>query len=74
MSEKRRNVVIGLDSAPPVNLRITQTDLDQLNSALGQGKWITLTSDDATVQINSDKIVFVRVESDEPKVGFGLGL
>ncbi|MGX6447010.1 hypothetical protein ACVU7I_02905 [Patulibacter sp. S7RM1-6] len=70
--DKQLRVSIGLDSAPPLAVRLTEAQLATLRDALKTGGWTNLVAEDAEVQLNLDKVVFVRVEKDEPRVGFGL--
>lgn len=70
--DKQLRVSIGLDSAPPLAVRLTEAQLQTLRESLTTGGWADLEGEDAHVQLNLDKVVFVRVEKDEQKVGFGL--
>ncbi len=72
MSDDKLRVSIGLDSAPPVAVRLTKDQLATLRKALDQGGWTEVEAEDATVHLNLDKVVFLRVDKDEPKIGFGL--
>jgi len=72
VSDDKLRVSIGLDSAPPVAVRLTASQLEGLRKALDQGGWTDVEADDATVHLNLDKVVFIRVDKDEPKIGFGL--
>lgn len=70
--EKQLRVSIGLDSAPPLAVRLTEAQLQTLRESLSAGGWSDFEGEDARIQLNLDKVVFVRVEKDEQKVGFGL--
>lgn len=70
--DKQLRVSIGLDSAPPLAVRVTESQLKALRKALDGGGWADIETEDAEVQLNLDKVVFVRVDKDEPKIGFGL--
>jgi hypothetical protein len=70
--DKQLRVSIGLDSAPPLAIRLTQPQLDALRQALSAGGWTDVVAEDADVHLNLDKVVFVRVDKDDQKVGFGL--
>ena len=72
MSDDKLRVSIGLDSAPPLSVRLTESQLQDLKGSLKGGGWSDLEADDARVTLNLDKVVFVRVDKDEPKIGFGL--
>lgn len=70
--DKQLRVSIGLDSAPPLTVRLTTAQLDELRGALPNGGWSVIEAEDAQVHLNLDKVVFLRVEKDDQKVGFGL--
>lgn len=72
MSDDKLRVSIGLDSAPPLSVRLTESQLQDLRGSLEGGGWSDVEADDARVTLNLDKVVFVRVDKDEPKIGFGL--
>ena len=70
--DKQLRVSIGLDSAPPLTVRLTASQLDALRGNLACGGWTEVEAEDAHVNLNLDKVVFLRVEKDDQKVGFGL--
>ncbi len=72
MSDDKLRVSIGLDSAPPLSVRLTAAQLKTLQAALPAGGWTDVEGEDAKVHLNLDKVVFIRIDKDEPKIGFGL--
>ena len=72
MSDDKLRVSIGLDSAPPLSVRLTASQIETLQAALPGGGWTDVDGDDAKVHLNLDKVVFIRIDKDEPKIGFGL--
>lgn len=72
MSDDKLRVSIGLDSAPPLSVRLTAAQLKTLQDALPGGGWTDVEGEDAKVHLNLDKVVFIRIDKDEPKIGFGL--
>lgn len=72
MSDDKLRVSIGLDSAPPLAVRLTESQLQAFKESLRSGGWTDLDADDARVTLNLDKVVFVRIDKDEQKIGFGL--
>jgi hypothetical protein len=72
VSDDKLRVSIGLDSAPPLAVRLTESQLQDLRTKVQGGGWADIEADDAQVSLNTDKVVFVRVDKDEPKIGFGL--
>ena len=65
-------IVIGFEASPPLGLRVSEEDLDKLKAALeaGGGGWYDVEALDGGVRLNLAKIVYVRVEADEHRVGF----
>jgi len=64
-------IVIGFEASPPLGLRVSQETLDKLNGALEGGSgWYDVEAIDGGVRLNLAKIVYVRVEADEHRVGF----
>ena len=72
MSDDKLRVSIGLDSALPLAVRLTESQLQDLKGSLKGGGWTDLEAEDARVTLNLDKVVFLRVDKDEQKIGFGL--
>lgn len=72
MSDDKLRVSIGLDSAPPLAVRLTESQFQGLQESLKGGGWTSLDAEDARVTLNLDKVVFLRVDKDEQKIGFGL--
>ena len=54
-----------------LSVRLTASALTALNSALDSGGWHELETDEGTVRLDLGQVVYVRVESDEHRVGFG---
>ena len=70
MSGTLRRVEVGFDGGQVIAVRISEDVLVALRSALGQGGWHRLTTDEAEVDVDLDKLVFVRTAGDDQKVGF----
>ena len=70
MSNQR--ISIGFQASPPVALRVAQDELDKLNDALGGEGWHVLEGEDGTLKLSLQNVLWVRVEKDEQRVGFGL--
>ena len=68
-----QRISIGFQASPPIALRVTQEELDKLNAALGGEGWHDLTGEDGTLKLNLEHVLWVRVERDESRVGFGTG-
>ena len=70
MADPLRRVEVGFDGGQVIAVRISEDVLATLRSALGQGGWHRLTTDEAEVDVDLDKLVFVRTAGDNQKVGF----
>jgi hypothetical protein len=73
MSPQRHlKVSIGFAGGQLLAVRATAEALATLSSALGgDQRWIELELDDGSVQVDLSQVAYVRVDSDEPRVGFG---
>jgi hypothetical protein len=66
-----QRISIGFQASPPIALRVSQAELDKLNKALGGEGWHDLEGEDGTLRLNLQHVLWVRVERDEHRVGFG---
>lgn len=73
MSEKTKRVSIGFHASAPLGVRLTEDGLKALQDQLGGEGWTEVDAEDALIRIDLSKVIFVRVEKDEQRVGFGLG-
>ena len=64
---------IVFQASPPLALRVSDDELGRLNDALGDKGWHEITAEDGTVKLNLEQVQWVRTESDEHRVGFGVG-
>lgn len=62
---------IGFQASPPLGLRVEQSELDGLLSALGGEGWHDVRTSDGAVRLNLAHVLWVRTENDEHRVGFG---
>ncbi len=67
-----QRISIGFQASPPIALRVPQEELDGLNSALGGEGWHELQGEDGILRLSLQHVLWVRVERDEHRVGFGL--
>ena len=64
-------IIIGFEASPPLGLRVAQEELDKLRAALGgEGGWVDVEALDGNARLNLAKVVYVRIEADEHRVGF----
>ena len=66
-----KRVSIGFRGGQVLPLRLLETALDGLSDALASGGWYELEHDEGRARINLDQVVYVQVDSAEPRVGFG---
>ncbi len=67
-----QRVSIGFHASPPVNLRMSDDELAKLQAAVGGDGWHEITADDGDVKLNLQHVLWVKVDKDEQRVGFGL--
>jgi len=71
MSDTIKRVAIGFHTAPPLGLRLSEKVLKDLRASLEQGDWVEVEAEDASITLNTSQVLYVRVEKDEQRVGFG---
>ena len=69
MADARR-VSVGFHGGQVLGLRLSQEHLDELQRALGAAGWHEVAALDGAVRLDLGQVVYVRVESDENRVGF----
>ena len=67
-----QHISIGFQASPPLALRVTSEELERLNAALGEEGWHTVEAEDGSVKLNLTHVLWVRIERDEHRVGFGI--
>ena len=72
MADTQR-ISIGFQASPPIALRVAQEELDKLNGALGGEGWHDVDAEDGSIRLNLAHVLWLRVERDEQRVGFGIG-
>jgi hypothetical protein len=70
-NEKPQKVSIGFDGGQVLAARVAPDELTRLRTALGSSAWHDLTAEDGTVALDLTKIVYVLVDHEEHRVGFG---
>jgi hypothetical protein len=73
MADKLQRISIGFHGQA-LSARVSADRLGELRSAVatGQGGWFELESEDGTILLDLTKVIFVRLEGGEQRVGFGL--
>jgi hypothetical protein len=69
--EKPQRISIGFIGGQALSARVKADELVLLRQALGSVGWHELTAEDGTVALDLAKVVFVQVDNDEHRVGFG---
>ncbi len=67
-----QRISIGFQASPPVALRVPEGELEKLTGALGGEGWHDVNGEDGTLRLSLAHVLWVRVERDEQRVGFGL--
>ena len=67
-----QRISIGFQASPPIALRVSEEELAKLNGALGGEGWHELTGEDGILRLSLEHVLWVRVERDEHRVGFGM--
>ncbi len=71
MAASPRRVSVGFQGGQVLALRIGDEQLKTLHKALGGGGWHELETEDGPVRLDLAQVVYVRVEGDDSRVGFG---
>ncbi|WP_205696342.1 hypothetical protein [Conexibacter sp. SYSU D00693] len=68
-----QRISIGFQASPPLALRVSDDELSKLQGALGGEGWHDVSAEDGSVRLSLQHVLWLRVEKDEARVGFGLG-
>jgi hypothetical protein len=71
MNARNRRISVGFQGGQMLALRVSDEQWTQLQSALGNGGWHDLLSDEGPVRLDLGQVVYVRAEDDGSHVGFG---
>jgi hypothetical protein len=66
-----QRISIGFQASPPLALRVNDDELTKLEQALGGEGWHTVEAEDGSVRLNLGHVLWMRIERDEHRVGFG---
>jgi hypothetical protein len=70
-NDKPQKVSIGFDGGQVLSARVGPGELRKLLARLGDQGWYELTAEDGTVALDLDSVVYVLVDNEEHRVGFG---
>ncbi|HEX4108582.1 MAG TPA: hypothetical protein VHX88_10630 [Solirubrobacteraceae bacterium] len=71
MTAATQRVSVGFQGGQVLALRIAAEQLSKLYGELGGGGWHDLQTEDGPVRLDLTQVVYVRSETDVPRVGFG---
>ncbi|HEY4830901.1 MAG TPA: hypothetical protein VIH85_29305 [Solirubrobacteraceae bacterium] len=69
--EKPQKINIGFDGGQVLAARVLPDELTKLRQALGSDGWHDLTAEDGTVALNLKRVLYVSVDHEDHRVGFG---
>lgn len=69
--DKPQKVSVGFIGSQVLSGRIAADELSRLRDALGTEGWRDVRFEDGTVALDLSKVVYVLVEDEEHRVGFG---
>ena len=70
-SDKPQKINIGFLGGPVISARVSPSALSQLRDSLGTTGWHELAAEDGTIALDLEKIVYVLVDNEAHRVGFG---
>jgi hypothetical protein len=68
-----QRISIGFQASPPLATRVSDDELGKLQSALGGEGWHEVKGEDGDLRLNLSHVLWLRVEKEEQRVGFGIG-
>jgi hypothetical protein len=68
-----QRISIGFQASPPLATRVSDEELSKLQDALGSQGWHSVDAEDGEIRLNLEHVLWLRVEKDEHRVGFGIG-
>jgi hypothetical protein len=69
--DKPQRISIGFIGGQVLAARVAPAELTKLRTALPSASWHDLTAEDGTVAVDLSKVVYVLVDHEEHRVGFG---
>ena len=73
MAEDSRRIDIGFQGGQVLPARVKQSGFDGLRSALSDERterWFELETQDSRISIDLSQVVYIRIDTDEQRVGF----
>jgi len=69
--ERPQRISVGFHGGQVLSARVAPAELSRLRSALGSDGWHELTAEDGAVALDLRSVVYVLVDDEEHRVGFG---
>jgi len=69
---KPQKINIGFLGGPVLSARVAPDALTNLRQALGTTGWHDLTAEDGVIALDLEKVVYVLVDTEGHRVGFGI--
>jgi hypothetical protein len=71
MADESRRIDIGFHGGPVLPARVRQSAYDALSKALSKDRgWFELETIDSKVSIDLSQVVYIRIDTEEQRVGF----
>ena len=70
--DNSQKITVGFIGGQSLSARIGPDVLSTLRGALDGGGWYDLAAEDGTVTLDLEKVVYVQVDSEAHRIGFGL--
>jgi hypothetical protein len=73
MADTPRRIEIGFQGGQSLPVRVAQEGYDGLRKALadsGSDRWFELTTEDSDVFVDLSQVVYVRLDTEDHRVGF----
>jgi hypothetical protein len=67
-----QRISIGFHASPPVALRVSEDELIKLQAAVGGEGWHQVDAEDGVVKLNLQHILWLKVDKEDTRVGFGI--
>jgi hypothetical protein len=69
--DKPQKISIGFDGGQVLSARVQPGQLTELRKVLGTDGWWDLTAEDGTIALNLKRVLYVLVDHEDHRVGFG---
>lgn len=70
-NDKPQKVSIGFIGGPILSARVVPAELADLRQAMEAGGWHDLKAEESTIALDLSKVVYVLVDTEAHRVGFG---